>query len=101
MAGVPQPKQIVTGRLFIEPMRVETAEQIGDGTWRLGLVGTQTEKFRSVTLSAADLTSLIIQRLKRVILIKEGKREGNKGKCRTSGDHGGRPASQDKEERTV
>ena len=37
MAGVPQPEQIVTGRLFIEPMRVETAEQIGDGIWRLGL----------------------------------------------------------------
>ncbi len=61
MAVVPQPGQIVTGRLFIEPMRVETADQISDGTWRLGLVGTQTEKFRSVTLSAADLASLTIR----------------------------------------
>lgn len=65
------------------------------------LVGTQPEKFRSVTLSAADLASLIIQQLKTVILSKEGKREGNKGKCRASGDHGVRPASQDKEGRTV
>jgi len=41
-------------------MRVETAVQISDGTWRLGLVGTQTEKFRSVTLSATELSSLTI-----------------------------------------
>jgi superfamily II DNA or RNA helicase len=60
MALLPQPGQIVIGKLFSEPMRIETAAQISDGTWRLGLVGTQTEKFRSVTLSAPELASLAI-----------------------------------------
>jgi SNF2-related domain len=60
MALLPQPGQIVTGKLFSEPMRIETAAQISDGTWRLGLVGTQTEKFRSVTLSAAEIASVTI-----------------------------------------
>jgi hypothetical protein len=41
-------------------MRVETALRISDGTWQLGLVGTQTEKFRSVRLSAAELGSFIV-----------------------------------------
>jgi len=36
----------ITGSLFNEPMRVETVHVSGDGTWSVGLVGTQTEKFR-------------------------------------------------------
>jgi hypothetical protein len=52
--------QIVRGRLFSEPMRVETVANLGDGTWRVGLVGTQTEKFRSVSLFAADLAELTV-----------------------------------------
>jgi len=60
VAPILQPAQIITGKLFSEPMRVETVVQISDGTWRLGLVGTQSEKFRSVTLSAAELSSLTI-----------------------------------------
>ncbi|MGA2076614.1 MAG: DEAD/DEAH box helicase [Terriglobia bacterium] len=52
--------QVVTGRLFNEPMRVETAVSISDGTCRLGLVGTRTEKFRCVTLTGADLAALSI-----------------------------------------
>jgi len=43
-------------------MRVETVVQTGDGMWRLGLVGTRTEKFRSVSLSTTDLASLTFQR---------------------------------------
>jgi hypothetical protein len=56
----PRPGYVVTGRLFSEPMRVETAIQVSDGTWRLGLVGTQSERFRSVTLTSADLASLAV-----------------------------------------
>lgn len=55
---VPQPGQILKGRLFSEPMRVETAAQVSDGVWRLGLVGTQSERFRGVTLSADELATL-------------------------------------------
>ncbi len=52
--------QILTGALFSEPMRVETARPSGPDTWVVGLVGTQTERFRSVTLSASDLKTLRI-----------------------------------------
>lgn len=58
MAGTPQPGQIVIGNLFSEPMRVITATHVADGTWKLGLVGTETERFRDVTLSATDLAAL-------------------------------------------
>ncbi len=58
MALTPQPGQILKSNLFSEPMRVEIAIQVGNGTWRLGLVGTLTEKFRSVTLSADQLPLL-------------------------------------------
>src|SRR5690349_9680245 len=60
MPGPPSLGQIISGKLFSEPMRVETAVQISDGSWKLGLVGTQTEMFRSVTLTGADLASLTI-----------------------------------------
>ena len=55
------PDQILTGALFSEPMRVETAREGAAGSWTVGLVGTQTERFRKVTLTADDLTSLTIQ----------------------------------------
>ncbi|MGA2402289.1 MAG: helicase-related protein, partial [Syntrophobacteraceae bacterium] len=51
---------ILVGPLFNEPMRVETARSDGDGTWSLGLVGTQSERFRKVTLNARDLKDLTI-----------------------------------------
>ena len=41
-------------------MRVETVRQGSDGTWVLGLVGTQSERFRKVTLTAEDFQSLSI-----------------------------------------
>jgi SNF2 family DNA or RNA helicase len=52
---------ILTGALFNEPMRVETVRSNGPDTWVLGLVGVQSEKFRSVTLSARELALLTIR----------------------------------------
>src|SRR6266481_7145260 len=42
-------------------MRVETVASNGPDSWVLGLVGSQSEKFRKVTLTAKDLESLTIQ----------------------------------------
>jgi superfamily II DNA or RNA helicase len=39
-------------------MRVETVREGGDGLWILGLVGSRTERFRSVTVSAKELDKL-------------------------------------------
>ena len=50
--------QIVTGSLFNEPMRVETVQANGPSSWVVGLVGTQSERFRKVTLAAADFDRL-------------------------------------------
>ncbi len=52
--------QVLTGPMFNEPMRVETVRESGNGAWTVGLVGTQTERFRKVTLSAHDLESVSI-----------------------------------------
>ncbi len=52
--------QILTGPLFNEPMRVETVRPNGPDTWVAGLVGLQTERFRSVTLTAIDIKELRI-----------------------------------------
>jgi hypothetical protein len=56
----PHEGQILTGSLFSEPMRVETVRSSGYGTWVLGLVGAQTERFRKVTLCSEDLKTLSI-----------------------------------------
>jgi hypothetical protein len=53
-------KHVVLGSLFNEPMRVETVRVGGDGTWTVGLVSTQSERFRKVTLTASDISSLTI-----------------------------------------
>lgn len=50
--------QILKGPLFHEPMRVETVRANGPDSWTVGLVGTQSEKFRSVTLRGQDLAGL-------------------------------------------
>src|ERR1019366_2928506 len=54
--------QVVTGTLFSEPMRVETIRESGPGTWVAGLCGLNTERFRKVTLTAADLQQLQVQK---------------------------------------
>jgi superfamily II DNA or RNA helicase len=54
--------QVVTGTLFSEPMRVETIRESGPGTWVVGLSGVNTERFRKVTLTSADLQQLQIQK---------------------------------------
>ena len=53
--------QILIGSLFNEPMRVETVRPVNGDTWSVGLVGVQSERFRNVTLTAADLQKLTIQ----------------------------------------
>ena len=55
-----QEGQILTGSLFNEPMRVETVRADGPETWVIGLVGTQSERFRKVTLTSRDLENLTI-----------------------------------------
>ena len=52
--------QILTGPIFNEPVRVESVYDNGNGTWVVGVVGTQSERFRKVRLSAQYLASLTI-----------------------------------------
>ena len=52
--------QILTGVLFNEPMRVETVRVDGPDSVIAGLVGTKSEKFRSVTLTSAEIQQLTI-----------------------------------------
>jgi len=52
--------QIVSGSLFNEPMRVETVRQTGPQVWTVGLVGTRSERFRKVTLTASELEALTV-----------------------------------------
>ena len=53
--------QILSGALFNEPMRVETVQANGPASWVVGLVGTHSERFRSVTLTRRDLERLTIR----------------------------------------
>src|SRR3990167_5942967 len=52
--------QILTGSLFSEPVRVETVAPNGPWAWTLGVVGTQTERFRRVSLTKEHLATLTI-----------------------------------------
>ena len=52
--------QTLVGPQFAEPMRVETVRRTGPDTWDAGLVGTRSERFRRVTLTAEDIASLAI-----------------------------------------
>ena len=56
----PTEGQILTGPLFDEPMRVETVAEAGPDAWTLGLVGTRSERFRRVSLGAAELAALTV-----------------------------------------
>ncbi len=53
-----KPGQVLRGSLFNEPMRVETVRLAGNETWVAGLVGLQSERFRSVTLTLEQIQSL-------------------------------------------
>jgi hypothetical protein len=55
---VPREGHILTGSLFSEPVRVATVRLTGPGTWVLGVVGVGSERYRSVTLTAAELATL-------------------------------------------
>ncbi len=60
-AQVPvRPGQILSGPLFGEPMRVETVQPAGAERWTVGLAGLESERFRRVTLTAADFQQLTI-----------------------------------------
>lgn len=52
--------QVIVGPLFSEPMRVETVQAQGPSTWAVGLVGTQSERFRRVTLTESELSTLSV-----------------------------------------
>ena len=52
--------QVLSGPQFSEPMRVETVRENGAGGWELGLVGTRTERFHRVALTAEDIAGLTI-----------------------------------------
>jgi len=51
---------LLTGPLFDEPVRVATVQAGGPNTWVVGVVGTHSERFRSVTLTVEDLACLTI-----------------------------------------
>jgi hypothetical protein len=44
--------------LINEPMCVETVAAVRNGDWVVGLVGAQSERFRRVAMSEADLTGI-------------------------------------------
>ena len=52
--------QVLTGPLFAEPMLVETVRANGADTVVAGLVGQETERFRRVTLTSAQIAELKI-----------------------------------------
>jgi superfamily II DNA or RNA helicase len=56
----PRVGQIFTGPLFNEPVRVETLQANGPTSWTVGLVGVNSERFRKVTLTSADLQRLTV-----------------------------------------
>jgi hypothetical protein len=58
----PSPGQLLTGPLFSEPMRLESVQGDGPGGWVVGLVDTQSERFRKVTPTVDELERLTQER---------------------------------------
>ncbi len=56
----PSVGQTLAGPLFNEPMRVESVQANGSSSWVVGLVGTNSERFRRVTMTADDLGRLTV-----------------------------------------
>ena len=54
-----QEGQILTGSLFSEPMRAETARANSPASWVVGLVGTQSERFRKVTFELKSVDTAV------------------------------------------
>jgi superfamily II DNA or RNA helicase len=53
--------EVLSGSLFSEPMRVVAVSPINSDTWELGLVGLQSQVFRSVPLSLAEIRALKVE----------------------------------------
>ncbi len=53
-----KPGEILSGSLFNEPMRVITINPVGADSWELGLVGLNTQLFRSVPLTQEQIATL-------------------------------------------
>src|SRR3984893_5370457 len=58
---MPEEGQVLIGPQFSERVRIETVKADGPGSWVLGVVGTKTERFRRVALTAADLAQITTQ----------------------------------------
>lgn len=54
--------EVLSGSLFSEPMRVVTVTAVNAETWELGLVGVQSNIFRSVPLSRSDIQTLKVEK---------------------------------------
>lgn len=52
--------QILVGNLFNEPVRVITVQPNGLDLWIIGVVGTKSERFRTITLSSGDISKLTV-----------------------------------------
>ncbi len=52
--------QVLSGPLFSESMRVETVQSNGPGRWVVVLVGVDSERFRRVALTEADVHAAML-----------------------------------------
>ncbi len=52
--------QILSGPMFNEPQWVLTADKVDKNTWKIGLVGQRSEKFKNIMLTSDELSGLSI-----------------------------------------